>query len=58
LLLDSVDAGGYKIVTISELPNHATVPEFSSYVLMAVAISIALSLMSGLPGKLGALFRK
>ena len=58
LLLDSVDSEGYKIVTISELPNHATVPEFSSYLLMAVAISIALSCMCGLPGRLGASFRK
>ncbi|HEV8387623.1 MAG TPA: polysaccharide deacetylase family protein [Nitrososphaera sp.] len=58
LLLDSVDAEGYEIVTISELPNHATVPEFSSYLLMAVVISIAISCMYGLSGKLGALFRK
>ena len=58
LLLDSVDAEGYRIVTLSELPNHATVPEFSSYLLLVATISIAISWMYGVPGKLGALFRK
>lgn len=56
LLLDSVDAKGYRIVTVSELPNHALVPEFSSYLLMAAAIPIAISLTYRIAGKRRALF--
>ena len=58
LLLDSVQAEGFGIVTVSELPNHATVPEFSNYLIIAAAISIVMTLMYGLPAKLGAFFQK
>lgn len=41
LLIDSVHKEGYSVVTISELPNHATVQEFSANLLLASAASLA-----------------
>jgi peptidoglycan/xylan/chitin deacetylase (PgdA/CDA1 family) len=58
LLLDSVQSEGYRIVTISELPNHAAVPEFSSYLILTVVISIVIILIHGFPAKLRAFFRR
>ena len=43
LLLDSVDAQRYKIVTISELANLAIVPEFPSHLALAVASGIGMT---------------
>ena len=58
LLLDSVQSDGYRIVTLSELPNHAAVPEFSNYLILTVAVSIVMILIYGFPAKLSAFFRK
>lgn len=57
LLLDSVQSEGYRIVTLSELPNHAAVPEFSNYLVLTVAVSIVMILIYGFPVKLSAFFR-
>jgi peptidoglycan/xylan/chitin deacetylase (PgdA/CDA1 family) len=57
LLLDNVRAQGYEIVTISEFPRHVTVPEFSSYVMLAVAVSFIALLIFAPHGMRTARFR-